>query len=85
MSTWHVATTKQNCYYYIAHMFRDCRSDAQANTTVGTERYLAAFSLSYQPLLDIGNYNPGVVQASAAAGDDFGATGPAAVVQFQIA
>ena len=84
VTTWHVSTQKQNCYYYIGHNYRDCAWDAQADTTVGIKLYTASFSLSYQPLLNLGNYNTGAVQATVAAVDDFGTAGPGAVVGFQI-
>ena len=84
VTTWHVSTQKQNCYYYIGHNYRDCAWDAQADTTVGIKLYTASFSLSYQPLLNLGNYNTGAVQATVAAVDDFGTAGSGAVVGFQI-
>jgi len=84
VTTWHVSTQKQNCYYYIGHNYRDCAWDAQADTTVGIKLYTASFPLSYQPLLNLGNYNTGAVQATVAAVDDFGTAGPGAVVGFQI-
>lgn len=84
VATWHVVTSKENCYYYIGHQYRDCHFDGQADTTVGIKLYTASFSLSYQPLLNLGNYNTGNVQASVAAVDDFGTDGPAAVVAFHI-
>jgi hypothetical protein len=82
--TWQVSTTKENCYYYFAHSYRDCHNDPQANTSVGIKLYTASFSLSYQPLLNLGNYNTGNVQATVVAVDDFGTAGPAAVVGFHI-
>jgi hypothetical protein len=84
VATWHVNTVKQNCYYYFAHNYRDCNWDAQTDTTVGIKLYTASFSLSYQPLLNLGNYNTGAVQATAAAVDDFGTAGPGTVVGFNI-
>jgi hypothetical protein len=84
VATWHVVTTKENCYYYIGHQYRDCHYDGQASTTVGIKLYTASFSLSYQPLLNLGNYNTGNVQATVAAVDDFGTDGPAAAVGFHI-
>lgn len=84
VTTWHVSTAKENCYYYIGHNYNNCHWDAQADTTVGIKLYTASYSLSYQPLLNLGNYNTGNVQATVAAVDDFGTAGPSAVVQFQI-
>jgi hypothetical protein len=84
VTTWHVSTVKENCYYYFAHSYNNCHWDGQADTTVGIKLYTASFSLSYQPLLNLGNYNTGHVQAAVAAVDDFGTVGPIATVQFSI-
>jgi hypothetical protein len=82
--TWHVSTSKQICNYYFAHNYKDCHFDGQADTSVGIKLYTASFSLNYQPLLNLGWFNTGTVQATVAAFDDFGTSGPAATVQFQI-
>jgi hypothetical protein len=81
---WHVTTSKELCYYYVAHNYRDCRFDTQADTSAGIRLYTASFSLSYQPLLNLGWYNTGSVRATVSAVDDFGTAGPAATVQFHI-
>ncbi len=84
VGSWHVTTSKENCYYYVGHQYRDCHFDPQADTSVGIKLYTASFSLGYQPLLNIGWFNTGTVQANVAAVDDFGTAGPAATVQFRI-
>jgi hypothetical protein len=84
VTTWHVTTQKQNCRYYFVDIYSDCRYDGQADTTVGSKRYTASFSMDYQPLLSLGNFNTGSVQAIVAAVDDFGTAGPAATVQFRV-
>jgi hypothetical protein len=88
VGTWKVQTTKQTCYYYYyyyyAHEYRDCRWDAQANATVTATTYTAAYNMSYQPLLNLGWYQTGLVRATVAAVDDFSTSGPAATVEFRI-
>jgi hypothetical protein len=84
VGTWRVQTTKQLCYYYLGHQYRDCRWDAEANIDVKATTYTAAYNLNYQPLLSLGNYHTGLVRATVAAVDDFGTSGPAATVEFRI-
>jgi len=84
VGSWHVNTSKENCYYYFAHDHKDCQFDGQANTSVGIKLYTASFSLDYQPLLNLGRFNTGTVRATVAALDDFGTAGPGATVQFSI-
>jgi hypothetical protein len=81
---WKIITTKQNCYYYIGHEYRDCRWDNQANAESTTTVYRTSFSLSYQPLLNLGNYHTGLVRATVTAVDDFGNTGSGATVEYWI-
>jgi PASTA domain len=84
VGAWQVNTSKQTCYFYIGHEYRDCRFDGQASVTVTSRTYNASFSMSYQPLLNLGWYNTGPVRAGVAAVDDFGAAGPSATVEFRI-
>jgi PASTA domain len=84
VGSWQISTSKQNCYFYFAHENRDCRFDAQASATVTTRTYNASFSLSYQPLLNLGWFNTGPVRATVTALDDFGTAGPSTTVEFRI-
>ena len=84
VATWKISTAKQNCYYYIGHEYRDCRWDAQGNADVTTPTSRTSFSLNYQPLLNLGNYNTGLVRATVTPVDDFGNAGPSATVEYWI-
>lgn len=84
VTKWRISTYKQNCYYYFAHDYRDCRWDAQANADVTVKQYKTSYNLDYQPLLNLGNYNTGRVRATVTPMDDFGNFGPGVAVEYII-
>jgi hypothetical protein len=84
VAKWNVRTTKQTCYYYFAHSYRDCRWDQEAATSTTGKQYSASYNMGFQPLLNLGWYQTGPVQAIVTAVDDFGGAGPAATVEFRV-
>lgn len=84
VAKWRITTQKESCYYWIAHETKDCQWDAQGSADADAKTFRTAFSLSYQPALNLGRFNTGKVRAFVAAMDDFGALGPAAVVEYYI-
>jgi hypothetical protein len=83
VSTWQVRAEKQNCYYYIGHEYRDCRWDLQAAATQTAAAYASSFQLAFQPLLNLGYYNTGVVRVIVTAVDDFGTAGTSATIEYR--
>jgi len=81
---WRVTTTKRTCYFYFGHENRDCRWDGQATADVTAKEYGARYGMSFQPLLNLGWFQTGPVQASVQAYDDFGALGPVSTVEFRL-
>jgi hypothetical protein len=84
VAKWRVVTYKRTCYFYFGHENRDCRWDAESTVDPTAKEYGAKWSMSFQPLLNLGWYQTGPVLVHVSAWDDFGQVGPAAAVEFRL-
>jgi hypothetical protein len=84
VAKWRVTTTKRTCYFYFGHENRDCRWDGQGAADATAKEFGARYNMSFQPLLNLGWFQTGPVQATVQAYDDFGALGPASTVEFRL-